>query len=193
MAKEQKPPETAAPTPDAAPEATGPPKSYRLQIALGFVSLILFQMIVLVIALSVLTKKIQDDPGIEVNGAPTNFDKPGTVPENIGTKEPLTEKTIGDKAFKVKVPEGEDNVTFSTSIHVQIRVKDAKAFDQRYAQCMHEIEDKINMILKASTREERMEAPLTAIKEKIKKEVNRILGPSYVLQVFCTEFSYETQ
>jgi len=105
----------------------------------------------------------------------------------------LVEKTIGEKAFKVKIPEGETNVTFSAFIHVQIRAKDEKAFDKRYKECVVEIEDNINVILKASTREERMEAALTAIKEKIKREVNRVLGTPWVQGVLCTEFSYEMQ
>ena len=192
MAKEQKPPESA-PAPDAAPETVGPPKSYRLQIMLGFVCLILFQTIVLAVVVSALVKKDTETPGMSTTGMPGDFDTPKTVPPDIGKKEKTVERTIGEKAFKVKVPEGENQVTFSTSVHVQIRDKDGKAFDRRYPEVMHEVEDTINIVLKGSTSDERMEAATTTIKEKIKKEINRVLGTPWVLQVFCTDFSYENQ
>ena len=190
MAKEQKPPESA-PAPDAAPEVVGPPKSYRLQILLGFVCLVLFQTIVLAVVVSTLVKKEPKMPGISTEGIPENFDNVSIVPEDIGKGEKTVERTIGEKAFKVKVPDKENQVTFSVAIHFKIRAKDAPAFDKRYLECVHEVEDRIYIVLKGSTPEERMEAATTTIKEKIKKEVNRVLGTPWVLQVLCTDFSYE--
>ena len=50
MAKEQKPEQNPVPAQDDS-EALGPPKSYSWHIALAFVSLVLFQTIVLAVAL----------------------------------------------------------------------------------------------------------------------------------------------
>jgi hypothetical protein len=50
MAKEQKPETSLPPAPDSL-EELGPPKSYRLYIAIGLVSLVLFQTIILAVAL----------------------------------------------------------------------------------------------------------------------------------------------
>jgi flagellar basal body-associated protein FliL len=107
--------------------------------------------------------------------------------------ERMVVKTIGDKAFRVKVPEGDSTVTLSILVHVQIRARDELAFNRRYESCKPEIEDRILTILKASTAEERMEATLTAIKEKIKRGINEVLGTPYVQRVLVTEFSLELQ
>jgi flagellar basal body-associated protein FliL len=190
MAKEQKPPESA-PAPDAAPEVVGPPKSYRLQILLGFVCLVLFQTIVLAVVVSTLVKKEPVTPGVSQRDMPIDYDTPSIVPEDIGKGEKFVERTIGEKAFKVKVPDGENQTTFSVAIHIKIRAKDAPAFDKRYQECVHEVEDRINIVLTSSTDKERVEAATTTIKEKIKKEVNRVLETPWVLQVLLTDFSYE--
>ena len=192
MAKEQKSPEPA-PALDAAPEVAGPPKSYRLQIMLGFVSLVLFQLIVLVLAVSALTKQVPTQPGLPDWGIPTDIDTPSTVPPGIGQRVKMSERSIGEAAFKVKVPDGEDQVTFTVRVHVLIRERDERAFDKQYLQYMHTIEDKVTTVLKASTREERKEAASTAIKQRIKREINRVLDTPLVQDVLVTESNFETQ
>jgi len=192
MAKEQKSPEPA-PALDAASEVAGPPKSYRLQIMLGFVSLVLFQLIVLVLAVSALTKQVPTQPGLPGGGIPTDIDTPSTVPPGIGQRVKMSERSIGEAAFKVKVPDGEDQVTFTVRVHVLIRERDERAFDKQYLQYMHTIEDKVTTVLKASTREERKEAASTAIKQRIKREINRVLDTPLVQDVLVTESNFETQ
>jgi len=105
----------------------------------------------------------------------------------------MTERSIGENAFKVKVPDGEDQVTFTARIHVKIREKDERAFDRQYSQYMHTIEDRVITVLKASTREERVEAASTAIKEKIRRAINEVLETPLVQQVLVTESNLETQ
>ena len=111
------------------------------------------------------------------------------VPPGVGMPERMVEKTIGDKAFKVKVPSGEGSITHSMVVHVKIRNKDVMSFDRRYEACKTEIEDHIATILRASTVEERMEASLTTIKEKMKRAINGVLGTPWVVGILVTEFS----
>ena len=114
-------------------------------------------------------------------------------PSQEQPSERMVKKTIGDNAFKVAVPEGDSKVTLSILVHVQIRAEDERAFNRQYELFKHAIEDRIITILKASTTEERMEATLTAIKEKIKRTVNGVLGTPWVVKVLVTEYSLESQ
>jgi len=194
MAKELKQQEPTSEL-EAVPEVVGPPASYRLQITLGFISLILFQMIILWLLLPSRTQvqtRIGVDP-LDGRGFSENFDTPGIVPPNMGKGEDLVEKAISEKVFTVKNVRNELNETFSVDIRVGIRQADEKKFNQRYEKCMYEIRDRVTAILNASSDEDRMEAALTTIKEKIKRAINEVLGSPLVQRVYCTDVGLVTQ
>ena len=192
MAKEQKQEQKSAPAPEIVPEAVGPPKSYRLQITLALVSLILFQMAVLWVLLPP-RNVVQKHIGTNVLNGVEGFDDPNIVPEDIGNKIPMVERQIGEKEFKVKNVHNEANETFSLTMHVKVRKADAKKFDARYLICMNEIIDRVTGILHASTPQERGEVGLAAIKEKAKRAINAVLGTPWVQEVLCSNPSFESQ
>ena len=192
MAKEQKQPEQVLP-PEAGPEMVGPPKSYRLQILLAFVSLILFQMIILWLLLPTPPPRPQlgIGPGDEGNG----FDAPRLLEvTDLTNREPMVERSLNEgRLIKIKSPQGEVQETFSVSVALKIRKVDAGKFDKRYSDCTSEILDCVRSILFASTEKERKEANLASIKEKMKREINFVLGAPWVQAVLCPESSFEQQ
>jgi hypothetical protein len=111
------------------------------------------------------------------------------VPSGVSMPERMVKKTIGDKALEVKFSIDKSNITLSMFVHVQVREKDVMSFDKRYKECKTEIEDHIATILRASTVEELMEASFTTAKEKMKQEINRVLGTPWVQRVAVTEIS----
>ena len=113
------------------------------------------------------------------------------VPSGVSMPERMVKKTIGDKALEVKFPLDKNNITLSMFVHVQVRDRDVMSFDKRYKECNTEIEDHIVIILSASTVEERMEASLTTIKEKMKRAINEVLGTPWVTGVLVTDFCFE--
>ena len=181
MAKEQKP-ETPSPAP-AAPEVAAPPKSYRLYILLGFVCLILLQIIL--VFLMIPAKQPVPQVGIEVGN--------GTgEPANPLPKEPTLEIPIGDKnTFKIRTNRGDVTDSFSVVMTVVIRSADRRAFERRYPLCTMEVIDKATQILNASSTDERREAEHTAIKERVRRGINEVLGMPWVQQVFFTEINHE--
>ena len=184
MAKEQKQEQTP-PAPDA-PEVAGPPKSYRLYIALAFVSLILLQMIVLFLALP--AKQIPPKIGVDVQSAGNIEGVTDTPADPI--KVPATvEKIIGDnKSFKISNPvDGDLTDSFSVIMYVKVRKSDESKFDRRYAACTIELIDRVTVELTGSTTEERNETKRTAIRERVKKAINEVLGTPWVQEVLLTE------
>jgi len=191
MAKELKQPESALDL-ETVQEVAEPPKSYRLQIVLILVCLILFQMIVLWMLLPS-RKVIRENIGLNIVDGTGDFEGVSGVPPNIGQGETFIEKSISEKIFTVKSPRNEANETFSVEIRIGIRPADEKKFNQRYEKCMYEIQDRVMTILKASTTEDRMEAAFTTIKGKVKKAINEVLGHPWVQNVYCTNISLELQ
>ena len=154
-------------------------KQIFIGIAIGFVCLILFQMIL--VFLMIPAKQPVPQVGIEVGN--------GTgEPANPLPKEPTLEIPIGDKnTFKVRTDRGNQTDSFSVVMTVVIRKADERAFNRRYPLCTKEVIDRATMILNASTTEERKEADHTTIKEKVRHGINEVLGMPWVQRVIFTE------
>jgi hypothetical protein len=191
MAKEKKQEPKTAPE-EAAEVPAGPPKSYRLQVTLGLAGLILFQMIVLWLLLPS-RKDVEANIGLNVLEGVGNFEVPNMVPPEIVKKDPMVEKSLREQPFKIKDVNQETNVTLIVTVAVKIRKADERQFDKRYPACTSEVLDRITTIFVASTDDERHEVGLTGIKEKIKRGINEVLGMPWVQEVFCTDFSLESQ
>ena len=189
MAKEEKQEPTAAPAPDA-PESLGPPKSYRLQIALGLVGLILFQLIVLYI-LSPRQPPPEYRGGIDPRNGPRIFNSFANEPPTILSTEGMVEKPIKEGPFKFKSPRDDVNESFSIVMHVTVRKKEESRFTKRYEECKNEIINDVTIVLQISTPEERGEPGYTTIREKAKKAINNVLRTPFVQQVLVSDVSYE--
>ena len=190
MAKEQK--QESPPPASEVLEVVGPPKSYRLYIVLGFVSLILFQTIALGMLVSWLAKQPPPEIGLDVANGRGNFGDVSNEPSSPISRDPVVEKAIGDRTtFKIRTPRGDTTDSFSLVMHVTVRRTDERAFDKRYAECTIAVIDRATAVLCASTREEREEAERTAIKERVKKAINEVLEMPWVQQVFFTEIVHE--
>ena len=114
----------------------------------------------------------------------------GALPSPM--KEPMVEKPIGERnTFKIRTSHGDLTDAFSVIIHVAIQRANERSFDRRYGESRIEIIDRITTVLNASTTEERGEPGNTAIKERVKKAINTVLGTPWVQQVFFTEVSHE--
>ena len=195
MAKEQKPEQDPVPGPDA-PEEQGPPKSYRLYIALAIVALILFQTIVLAVALrSWFPPPAQANMGLDpVNNAGAGLDDVPIVPQNIGKKEEFIEKMINEgKAIRTKKALDDGMETFSVVVSVTVRTKEDGKFTTRYEACQNRIKDKLESMLEGSSAGEREEVGLTAIKARAKKIINDELEVPYVQEVLMFDNVYEKQ
>jgi len=189
MAKEQKQEPVPVPAPDVS-EEQGPPKSYRMQITLGFVSLILFEVLVLWLSLPP-RQIVQKNIGLGPVDNVQSIDDVGFVPRSIGSKEDVVTQPLRDGAFKITKMENEDNVKFSLVLHVAIREKDKKNFTKRYGICKEQVIARITTILKGTTFQEREEPAYTVIRQKIKKEINDILGTPWVLDVLVSDPVHE--
>ena len=187
MAKEQKQ-ETPPPEPEV-PEVAGPPKSYRLYIVLGFVSLMLFQMIVLGVILSSLAKQSPTrDGGLVIDGEYNKTPGPPGDPIKAADQETIQ---IGDQnTFKFSETRRDGTETFSLHLYVSVLKTDKRKFDPQYALCMIEVIDRVSAELRVSTTEERKEAGNTAIKARVKKTINDVLGSPWVQQVFFTNVNH---
>ena len=187
MAKEQKQ-ENPSPVPEV-PEVAGPPKSYRLYISLGFVCLILFQVIIVFLIMP--AKQAQPRAGIGPGDGTVDFD---VVSErSVGIRSEVTvEKQIGEKnTFKIRTSRGDLTDAFSVVMHVTVRRVDERAFDKQYLDRTMRVIDRVTSVLDASTREEREEATRTAIKERVKQAINEVLGTPWVQEVLFTEVVHE--
>ncbi|GHT09650.1 hypothetical protein FACS1894170_00530 [Planctomycetales bacterium] len=177
-----------------APEAAAPPQSYRLQILLGLAGLILFQMIVLWLLLPS-RQVVEANLGIDPVNGTAGYEAPNVLPPDIGKKEPMVEKPISEKPFKVKETkaDSETTETFTVTIHAKIRKKDERAFDARYLGCQFEIIDAVTTALQGSTSDDRRSVGLTNIKEKVKKAINDVLGTPYIQEILTQDPSLESQ
>ena len=191
MAKEQK--QEQAPAIEA-PEALGPPKSYRLHIMIGLAGLLLFQTFVLYMSLP-----RQPPPeyrgGLDPRNGPRLYESVASEPPTVMPTVQMTEILLRDKPFKVRTPRNVDEIedieTFSLTMHVKVRKKEESKFTTRYNECKNEVIDRITGVLMVSTSEERMEPGHTTIKEKSKQAINEVLRVPYVQQVMVSEVNYE--
>ena len=104
----------------------------------------------------------------------------------------MVEKPVNNGLpFKMRFLEEGGYEELSVTIYFAIRKTDERWFDRRYKEHEQEIFDKIATILRASSPEERLEGGLSAIKERISRTVNEILGDPIVWQVFFTEMRGE--
>jgi len=191
MAKEQKQEQNLPPVPEGS-EITGPPKSYRLYIALGFVSLILLQTIVLALVASALARHTPQQIGLDPVRSVDNFGNVPGVPPNVRPAERMNEIQIGTRTtFNIRNVRDDANEVFSLIMHVSVRQRDARQFERRFGECENEVIDRVTAILSASTTEERREAGHTAIKERVRRTINDVLGTPWVQQVFFAEITHE--
>jgi|GEM_PF-2360886 len=186
MAKELKQPEPALDQENQ--EAQGPPQSYRMQVTLALVGLVLFQMIVLILLLP--PKPPPSPPGghrVITEGGDGSWSGTSPSPPRVGPIERVVERPINDAPFRIGFTENDMNITFSLRIHVTIREKEAKAFDRRYEQCVQQIIARVTRVISASTPADRNEVGHTAIQEKLKREINDVLQTPWVLEVLISE------
>ena len=192
MAKDPKQEQKLAVNPDVA-EITGPPKSYRLQIALGLVCLILFQILVLWLMLPS-RAHVEADLGLRNGDLPNAFDDPRLVPPNLPTTVRLEEIPIREgRAITVTNLRNEAHEKFTVVIHVQVRRAEKSRFTRQYELRMNEILDRINAVLQATSAEERSEVGHTTIKNRLQRAINEILDTPWVQQVFLTDVDYTIQ
>jgi len=183
MATELKQEPKPAPIHEEFAEPAGPPKSYRTLATLAFVSLILCQMLALYLVLP--TKPPYGST------APTE----DTKPPDVEVKKPTVEKSIHEgKPFTVQNMRGGDSKeTFTVKIDVAVLEADDRQFDARYATRTAQINDRVTAILTATSTEERQEAGHAAIKEKLKRGLNSVLGTPWVRQVYFSGVEIDVQ
>ena len=189
MAKEQKQPEPP-PVPDV-PAATGPSKPYRLYITLGFVCTILFEVIIMFLLIP--AKPVEQRTGSsEID--PHNIGNVSGAPQPVIKSEAMVECPIGDKnTFNITNVRDDGSEVFKVTINVKIRKADAGKFNLQYELCKNEIIDRVTVILNASTTAERKEAEHTAIKERVKRAINEVLGQPWIQTVFFSEITHEAK
>jgi len=102
----------------------------------------------------------------------------------------MVEMQIGDgSTFVVTNVRDDGNETFSLTMFVSIQQRDALRFERRFEQCKNEVFDRVATVLRESSRDERLEAGHTAIKERVKQTINDVLGTPWVQQVLFTEIT----
>ena len=179
MAKEQKPESNMEFSSDvsAVPES---PKSFRLYTTLGLSSLIVCQMIVLWLLLPS-RNAAQEHVGVD---PPT-----GVVPSS----EQLVEISLQNDPFKVKQLRGDEMENLTLRIHVLVKKKEASKFSRQHEQYTQRVIDRVGEILHSSSRAERQERGLNALKEKTKQGINETLGTSIVQKVLVSEYSFSVE
>ena len=108
----------------------------------------------------------------------------------VVSKKPVVEKPINEgKPFKVNNIRADQDMTESFTIQIDVRIfkADERKFDKQYKDRTAAIISRITEILRATTTEERLEAESTAIKEKVKRGINEVLGDPWVQQVLCSK------
>jgi len=192
MAKEQKTTELASVPDFDAPAALGPPKSYRTQIMLGFVGLVLFQMIVLWMLLPS-RKVVRANIGLDPLNGIVGIDNVSPMAENLIPREVMTELPLQNDPFKVKQPRGEETENLTLRMHVLVRKKEERIFTRQFEQFRMRVLDRVESVITLSTRSERQEIGHTAIKEKSKKAINEALGTPWVQEVLISEYSFTVE
>ena len=81
--------------------------------------------------------------------------------------------------------------TFSLTMFVTVQQRDLRHFERRFEQCKIEVIDRVSTVLRASTTEERREGGHTAIKERVRREINEVLGTPWVQQVLFINVTHE--
>ena len=189
MAKAQQQPEPA-PVLDT-PEEQGPPKSYRLQITLGMVSLILLQMLLLWFVLPP-PAQTRERIGMNARDGVGDFENIDPVPPGLIREEDLAEIRIGNEPITVRAVVDGGNERFSLTMHVGVRRgREERQFERLYEGRMNRIIDRIETIMRQATHEERSEAELTTIKERAKRAINEIIGNNWVQSVLITNVTFE--
>ena len=186
MAKAQQQPEPA-PVLDT-PEELGPPKSYRLQVTLGLVALILLQMTVLWCVLPA-KPVVQERIGLPL-GAPDNlFDAQPLVPPDPGRPEILAERPIGP--LRVRSEVNERNETFALTMNVTVRQREVRRFETEYERREQRVVDAVETVLRLSSPDERREAEYTTIRARAKQAINEVLGTPWVQEVLVRDVTLE--
>jgi len=150
---------------------------------LAFVSLILFQAILLFLMLPTRSPFDTSKQPID-NTKPPDLEPPKSIVERpIHEGKPITVKNV----------QGDSSVTFKVKVDVAVLTVDSGKFDKQYLARAAQITDCASGILRATTSEERQEAGLTAIKEKLKRGFNEALGTPWVQYVYCAEVELDVQ
>ena len=103
----------------------------------------------------------------------------------------MIERQIGTRnTFNIRNVRDGGTESFSLILHVSVRQRGARNFERRYGQAEDEIIDRITSVLHASTTAERQEAGHTAIRERLRRAINEVLGTPWVNQVFFTEITH---
>ena len=187
MAKAQQQP-IPAPVLDA-PEDMGPPKSYRLQISLGMVSLILLQMLLLWFVLPS-PAQVGREIGLNPVDSIGIFEDGDVIPPGVIREEDFDEILISQITVR-NVVDGM-NERFSLTMNVTVRRgREARLFERAFERRIARIIDRVETIMRQSTYEERREADLTTIKERSKRAINEVLGTPWVQGVLITEVAFE--
>jgi len=179
MAKEQKPEQNTELDSDVSTVPT-PPKSYRLYTILGLSGLILCQMITLWLLL----------PSRNAAQAQIGPEPPPSVSQSL---EPMVEVPLQKDPFKVKQLRGDDLENLTLRMHVLVKKKEASKFTKQYEQYTQRVIDRVGDILHSSSRAERQERGLNALKEKTKQGINEALGTPMVQQVLISEYSFSVE
>jgi hypothetical protein len=133
--------------------------------------------------------------GINPTEGTGGYEAPNRLPPDIGKREPVVEKPISDKPFKVSQIKADSDTTsvFTAKIYAKIRKKDETAFDKRYLECQFEVVDAVTTVLQRSTTEDFQQVGAFTIKAKTKKAINEVLGTPYVQDILCSEVSFSQQ
>ena len=193
MAKDPKATDVKSPEESDVHEQTTPSKRIpRLYILLGLVALILFQTLLLALLLPS-PKKVA--AGVEVANR-TSMDEPGstyTTPtplpdekiSKVETVEKLLGKPEGEKYSVQDVSRTDPNTMsgFSCSVFAVIKKSDETAFNKVYETKIQRIAQEIQIILRDSTLEERLESSLSTIRNRIKRRVSENFDIPYIIDI----------
>jgi flagellar basal body-associated protein FliL len=199
MAKEQTPEQEPTPAPAPAAEgadAQAPPKSYRLFIAIGLAALILFQVGTMVIVLWFMVPPKQPlFAGIDPVRGVRGFDDASTAPPIIIPVVPEIEIELQKDPFNIRIfrseNEGTDVVTLR--VHVTVRKREEGAFTKQFQSYTHRVIQRVEQVLNESSRADLEESGHTAIMERMKREINEVLGTPWVQQILLTEYNHTVQ
>ena len=196
MAKDPKQEQMPPPDLEANAEPLGPPKSYRLQISLALVGLILFQMIVLWFLLPSRASVESVIGGANPLDGAVGFGDPSLVPPSIGKDKPKVEIPIPANADPIKAKILRDDgttETFTSKMSVKVLQTDQKKFEKRYGECAAEVLDQVGQTLRASPTEDLKDPALTSVREKVKRKINDVLETPWVLQVLFPNPEHDIQ
>lgn len=183
MAKETKPEIEAEEIQEEEPQQ--PKRSPRMFILLGFVALVLFQVIGLAFLLPPLLKPqmIEPDP-------PPDYTTDTTL-KTEPVKAELIEKSLGDKFMVRDIGDNNTTNVFSVKVTLRIEKSDEKKFDKIMENRTETVRGVVYAVLRASTLPERKSETLQSIRNTIRVKVNDELQVNYVKDVVCTEPSNE--